>query len=194
MSHRPDYDAEARLLFRKLGLPEDGSGIVPGRYNQLDVIFQQRETGAKVYVGNHVAAADRGLLQKNGISHIVNCQDVTTKNYHEGDPTFSYKRFPISHWRAVKDISQPEIVGAYFGDVFAWIDAALSQGRSVLIHCLAGAHRAGTTGTAYLMHAAKLPVNAAIGAAKKMRPAIDPICDFPILLSHYEKFTLGGKY
>ena len=187
----PDYDAEARILFRKLGLPEDGSGVVPGRYNQMDVIFQS-ETGAKVYVGNHVAAADINLLQRNKISHIVNCQDVTTRNYHESDPSFSYKRFPISHWRSVKDMDKAEVVGAYFGDVFSWVDAALAGGHSILIHCLAGAHRAGTTGTAFLMHAAKLSATQAIAAAKKMRPAIDPICDFPVLLSHYEKYALRG--
>eukprot|EP01064_Diplonema_japonicum_P006881 TRINITY_DN146_c1_g1_i1.p1 TRINITY_DN146_c1_g1~~TRINITY_DN146_c1_g1_i1.p1 ORF type:complete len:211 (+),score=59.27 TRINITY_DN146_c1_g1_i1:51-635(+) len=189
MSRRqvPDYDEEARILFRKLNLPEDGSGVVPGRYNPLDVIWQNKVTGAKVFVGNHTAAADMRMLRENGISHIVNCQDTTTTNYHEGKPGFYYKRFPVSYWRTVPNINTAEVAKAYFEDVFKWVEEATNQGQSVLIHCLAGAHRAGTTGTAFLMRAARLPAMEAIRAAKKMRPAIDPICDFPTLLKYYEK-------
>lgn len=36
--------------------------------------------------------------------------------------------------------------------MFDFIDNAIANGGSVLIHCLAGAHRAGTTGCACLVH------------------------------------------
>ena len=36
--------------------------------------------------------------------------------------------------------------------LFDFVDSKLGAGESVLIHCLAGAHRAGTAGTACLMH------------------------------------------
>ena len=182
-SSTPDYDEEARKLFRTLNLPEDGSGVVPGRYNPMDVLWRNEKTGAKVFVGNHMAAKDKNLLAKHEVSCIVNCQDVTTTNYFEGDPSYSYFRFPISHWRSVNGIQgNSEIVRKYFKDVFAWIDKATAEGRSVLIHCLAGAHRAGTTGVAFLMHATGLSDTDAISAAKRLRPMIDPICDFPYLL------------
>ena len=182
-----DYDEEARMLWSRLNLPEDGSGVVPGRYNPMDVIFQDKNTGARVYVGNYTAAANKELLKSHQISHIVNCQEATTENYFEGTPGFHYTRFLISHWRVVPNIRDPKVVDEFFGKVFRWVDSALARGESVLIHCLAGAHRAGTAGTAYLMHAAQLPADMAIQAAKKMRPAISPICDFPTLLSYYEK-------
>ena len=62
------------------------------------------------------------------------------------------------------------------------IDRALENGHNVLIHCLAGAHRAGTTAIAYLMHRAKLDVRSAIISAKLCRPIISPIGSFPNLL------------
>ena len=41
----------------------------------------------------------------------------------------------------------------FFSKVFAWIDHQVQAGRNVLVHCLAGAHRAGTLGVAYCMYA-----------------------------------------
>ena len=40
--------------------------------------------------------------------------------------------------------------------MFAFIEEAIAGGESVLVHCLAGAHRAGTTGCACLVHFAGL--------------------------------------
>lgn len=43
-------------------------------------------------------------------------------------------------------------VPAFVTPLFAFIDSALANNSSVLVHCLAGAHRAGTTGCLCLMH------------------------------------------
>jgi len=45
----------------------------------------------------------------------------------------------------------------------------------VIIHCLAGAHRAGTAGVACLMHLADLDRATATTIAQTARPAINPI-------------------
>lgn len=71
----------------------------------------------------------------------------------------------------------------FFSPVFDWIDKQVSEGRSVLIHCLAGAHRAGTTGTAYVMHAAKVYDHSeAIKACQQCRPIVNPIYGMRLLL------------
>lgn len=67
--------------------------------------------------------------------------------------------------------------------VLNFISDALDRGENVMVHCLAGAHRAGTTGIICLMHFAKLGVKEAIFMAKQCRPIIDPISDFPLLLA-----------
>ena len=63
-----------------------------------------------------------------------------------------------------------------------FVDESLAAGQPVLIHCLAGAHRAGTAGIACLMHLCDLDAKPAIATAKLARPAINPIGDFPNLL------------
>ena len=73
-----------------------------------------------------------------------------------------------------------------FLPVFNFIDENVSHGRSVLVHCLAGAHRAGTCGVAYLMYKANLGVDEAIVVAKKCRPVIGPFATLLALLRYLE--------
>ena len=65
--------------------------------------------------------------------------------------------------------------------------ASYYWGNNVLIHCLAGAHRAGTTGVLTLMYFMKLSADEAHKLAVSIRPVINPISDFPDLLELYEK-------
>ena len=55
-------------------------------------------------------------------------------------------------------------VWGYFRVLFDFVDRELGGGRSVLVHCLAGAHRAGTAGTACLMHLCRLESKDAVRA------------------------------
>ncbi len=71
--------------------------------------------------------------------------------------------------------------------MFEFIEDAISNGQNVMVHCLAGAHRAGTTGVACLIHFAKLPVMDAITIAKKCRPIIDPIGHLPEFLVRLQR-------
>ena len=67
----------------------------------------------------------------------------------------------------------------YFHPLFNFIDSVVSQGKNVMIHCLAGAHRAGTAATSWLLFANNMSVKEAIKLAKSRRSAIDPIGSFP---------------
>ena len=78
----------------------------------------------------------------------------------------------------------------YFAPLFQWIEEATAKGQSVLIHCLAGAHRAGTTGVAWIMHKTNLGVHDAIAAAKQCRPIVNP---FAHLLELLEILEIGLK-
>jgi protein-tyrosine phosphatase len=75
----------------------------------------------------------------------------------------------------------------YFGTLHHWVDEQLSEGKSVLIHCLAGAHRAGTASISYVMHAGKLSKTEAIAICQRQRPVINPIGSFPTLLDKLDK-------
>ena len=86
-----------------------------------------------------------------------------------------------------------------------FIEGCLGKGESVLVHCLMGAHRAGTTGVICAMHfrgdirklnetlatnyylLSGLNKSEAIQYACSKRSLIDPIGDFPQLLKLCDK-------
>jgi protein-tyrosine phosphatase len=82
-------------------------------------------------------------------------------------------RFPVAHWFK-EGLDSDEAVLAYFQRCHGWIQEALSGGNGVLIHCLAGAHRAGTTGVSWLMHAAEMDRATATAAAQQLRNVVNP--------------------
>ena len=69
----------------------------------------------------------------------------------------------------------------------------LHPGHNVLIHCLAGAHRAGTSGVAYVMHSAGLPLAKALAASKARRACINPICGLVKLLQLLERAEASAR-
>ncbi len=61
------------------------------------------------------------------------------------------------------------------------------------VHCLAGAHRAGTTGVACLVHFADMDVPEAIRLAKRLRPIIDPIGQLPEFLNRLRRAEIEAQ-
>ena len=109
------------------------------------------------------------------------------------DPSFKYLEYPIGLWRSTLSMSpKPAKTQAYFEPLFTFVDTELAAGNNVLIHCLAGAHRAGTAGVACLMHLCDLEPSQAITIAQTARPAINPIGDFPKLLAALHKARRAG--
>lgn len=180
----PNYDDEARNLWARLNL--DPNKDDNGPYNSLDPIWRNPKTGGTIYVGNEVAAKSLNILEKHGISHVVNCTD-SIPLYHERQPgaPITYLRFDItSHYHRARTDKEAVVFAQPMLD---FVTDALSRGKNVMVHCLAGAHRAGTTGIICLMHFAKLGARDATSIAKQCRPIIDPICDFPLLLARLER-------
>jgi len=150
-----------------------------------DVIYEHPSSKGKVYCGGIEAARTGAWHQAKGVYHIVNCQGPHSRNLHEDDNRYQYYRFSIALWRghgkvAVTDPflakhAKPNTeVTDYFSPLFDWIDTAIEAGHSVLIHCHAGAHRAGTTSVAYLMHKHHISNEVATKLAQCYRSVIDP--------------------
>jgi len=182
-----DFDEEARALWARLNL--DPSSRVTGQWNATDAIFRHAEGGGIVYVGNAVAAESLSMLTSLGITRVVNCTHGTSAipNYHAGK--LQYYTFPISHWSMNVNSSHESVI-RFIAPMLAFIEEALQNGESVLVHCLAGAHRAGTTGCAILMHYAQMDPHTAIKTAKKCRPIIDPIGQLPEFLTRFHNARL----
>eukprot|EP00756_Hemistasia_phaeocysticola_P017908 Hpha_TRINITY_DN15562_c1_g16::TRINITY_DN15562_c1_g16_i1::g.103860::m.103860 len=182
-----DYDHEGRQLVQRIAEGTGRRAVVEAPYLPLNEIYSDPSSGGRVYVGNHKAARALDLLQANQIQNVVNCMDPTSPNWHEKSGAVNYFRFPVAHfWRDERTKTAAGTL-QYFMPLFRWIDAAVARGEGVLVHCLAGAHRAGTTGVAYLMHTLSLPASAATSVAKRARPCIDPIADFPMLLRRLQE-------
>jgi hypothetical protein len=182
-----DYAEEGRKLLARVNLLEENENPQPStarrRYSPASAIFKHPDTGATVYVGNYMAAGSMDQLNSlQTCRRIVFCQDRDGEKHFESNPEFQYLTFPIGRWRTLIANRTPESVAAFFQPLFEFLEAELGQGNSILIHCLAGAHRAGTAGIASLMHLTGMDAKDATKAAQALRPAINPIGDFPTLL------------
>ena len=103
------------------------------------------------------------ILDAHGIRHVVNCQGVDSENYHEENSEFNYLRFPIGDCLSSPfKMKSSTGVLRYFNVFLDFVEKVMVEGKNVLIHCVAGAHRAGTSGCAWLMYAHNLGVNDAI--------------------------------
>lgn len=187
-----DYDQEAHRLFRQLNLEP----TLAQRYENLNAIWKHpQDGGGTVYVGNAAAAADRKTLDERHICAIVNCQGNESQNYFEKDPQMTYHRFVVSSLASrvslVRRLARPG--GGItprqggFQQAFDFIQNQVQDGKSVLIHCLAGAHRAGTVAVAWIMYQTGKDVSEALALAKKCRPIIRPFGLLLELLHYLEK-------
>lgn len=77
-------------------------------------------------------------------------------------------------------------VRRYFAPLFAFVEKALRAGKNVMVHCLAGAHRAGTSGVALAMYYLRLSAVQGTMFVKERRPIVDPIGSFPELLKRLD--------
>jgi len=158
---------------------------VPGHW-ALNLIWKPEHGNGEVYVGGLQAASNAQLLRTYGITHVVNCMNRPSLN---DKPGIAYYDFPIERydsyrkalWEPVANTSKANMLVKnaataclFFEPVMSFIQSAYEGGGKVLIHCFAGAHRAGTTGVAFLMHMEKLNADDAIATAQCLRPVIDP--------------------
>jgi len=215
--HAPDdeFDIEGIQLLSKLNLKNTKQS--PYSHSCMNCVYQLRcnnndngesssggDSFGRVYIGNMEAAKDINLLRKHNITSVVCCiskEGYNSEFWHESE--LSYYRFPVSRWYSIitgrntysfqsvrneiqADISQGKAKN-FFKPLFHWIDAAVSRGEGVLIHCLAGAHRAGTTGVAYVMHVSGSRFGESLAAVKKIRPIVAPYGHLVDLLKLYEQ-------
>lgn len=185
-----DFNQAGLDLHKRLGIVGGNGGST---YNTMDPIFTHATTGGTIYVGNESAARSLQSLRERGITHVVNCTHgfSAIPNYH---PTaFAYLTFEIAEW-SQKIGPSDDSAAAFVAPLWAFIDSALAQGGSVLVHCLAGAHRAGTTGCACLIHYGRiLDVPTAIRTAQSLRRIIDPIGRLPHFLNRVLRLELQAS-
>lgn len=184
-----DFDEEAQKLADRINHSWSAAGD-GGEYNALDALFEHPGGGA-LFVGNQIAASSMQQLRRHHITRVVNCTD-SLPNYHERQGgSIDYIRFNIEqhHILAASDATALTFVEP----MLAFVSESLSEGRNVLAHCVAGAHRAGTTGILCLMYFLRLGALEATFQAKEKRPVIDSIGDLPDLLERLDRGWSGAR-
>lgn len=176
-----DFDEEGRKLMQE------------GKIERLSLVWVHPISNARLYVGTLEAAQSREVLESKDITHLVRCLDADgTPGDFEGEEEFCYLHYPIAWWRTPGIHRSDKGMARLSAPLLGFVSSALESEHNVLIHCLAGAHRAGTASVACLMHLATLDAPSALCAAKAARDAIDPIGHLRVFLRKLEKAAVAG--
>ncbi|CAI5445563.1 unnamed protein product [Caenorhabditis angaria] len=134
-----------------------------------------------VYFGSQDVAADLEILQKFGITHILNVGTGIPNHFPE---KFSYLKIDIL------DLPETRILN-HFPEIFNWIDNLTSVPdceNNVFIHCNAGISRSATITIGYLMKSLKIDLKTALEICKAQRPNVKPNAGFMKQLEEFDTF------
>jgi predicted protein tyrosine phosphatase len=135
-----------------------------------------------VYLGDHVAASNKFILQRHGITHIL---QVASGMYPKFPGKYNYKTICID------DIPSANLK-QYFKSCHQFIEAAVSEGGTVLVHCWAGVSRSASIVIAHLMQKHGVSMNQAIDHVRQHRWFINPNPGFKSQIKRFEKELQGG--
>lgn len=138
----------------------------------------------RVYVGGESPALNLSLLQKLGITHIVNCAADTTACAFEADGHFKYLRVHIND-------SVNDGITSHIPSVFAFVDDCLSkpEGRC-LIHCTQGVSRSVSFCVAREMTERNCDYDVALAAIKSQRAVAAPNAGYASMTSCFFSLLL----
>ena len=133
-------------------------------HSTVDLIFTQNTEGgeARIYQGGYTRANDLAFLNEISIGLVVNVSaNIPAPEWHG--------RVGAPHWcRWVAPETRP--VFPAFEQLYRLLSSSLLRSENVLIHCRAGAHRAGTCTAAYAMMAYRLDPWEAVRRVHSRRP------------------------
>ena len=100
-----------------------------------------------LFVGNGAHAADTKLLERLGISAVLNAAPSVCK-----DPEALYRKRGIAYATVIaQDDRSFRLLDKCLAPASAFIGEMHAQGRAVLVHCMAGVNRSATLAVAHLL-------------------------------------------
>jgi len=142
-----------------------------------DCKFNINEICHGLYLGDFSSACNVDKLLEYGITHVVTVIVGVGEMYPN---TFKYHVIDICD-RTYTEIKK------YFNDSVQFIDDAINNGGSVLVHCQKGISRSSTIVAAYLIKKYKYSTTHAINKIKECRDCICPNNGFVKQLEEYER-------
>ncbi|KAF7219877.1 dual specificity protein phosphatase 13B [Nothobranchius furzeri] len=145
-----------------------------------------------LFIGNEVAARDKGILHSLGITHIVNAAHGPlnpgpgARFYVNTGPRF-YRDMSVDYYGVEADDAIDFILSPFFYPTARYIRAALGMGGRVFVHCLMGVSRSATLVLAFLMIVECLRLQEAAAAVRQHRD----ICPNPGFLQQLRSLDMS---
>ena len=172
---------------------------------EVEVPNEPNQVTQYLYIGSKIAASNLKLLQRNGITHIINCaKEIPNyfEHYNNEAPwetssddkepgqynTNVYKRF-MKYLSLKQDDRMDQLIHKQSPAVIEFIDNAREENvnNKVFVHCQAGISRSATCVIAYLMARENMTLKEAFLHTKECRNQIGPNLGFMEELMKYEK-------
>jgi len=142
-----------------------------------------------LYISSYNATKNKALLEKNKITHIINCAADFCENVFESENKYTYLSFYL------KD-HVLENIECIFYECIKFIDNVKEKGGRVLVHCIQGISRSVTLVMAYLIYKNKLTYDKAFNIVQNKREISSPNFGFSIQLQNFylRLYESASKY
>ena len=156
--------------------------------DELSLAFARRtppltSLGDGLHLGRGSAAEDSALLDRHGITHILNVADDVQRPPSTKDLVY--------HCLAVGDFGSDAGISRVFDDALAFVQPALEAGGQVLVHCANGSNRSPSVAIALLMMLHDWSL-ATAWAHVSSRRTVQPLADNRRELLAFEARRRGG--
>ena len=131
-----------------------------------------------LYISSYNATKNKSLLEKNKITHIINCAADFCENVFESENKYTYLSFYL------KD-HVLENIECIFYECIKFIENVKEKGGRVLVHCIQGISRSVTLVMAYLIYKNKLTYDKAFNIVQSKREISSPNFGFSIQLQNF---------
>ena len=131
-----------------------------------------------LYISSYNATKNKSLLEKNKITHIINCAADFCENVFESENKYTYLSFYL------KD-HVSENIECIFYECIKFIENVKEKGGRVLVHCIQGISRSVTLVMAYLIYKNKLTYDKAFNIVQSKREISSPNFGFSIQLQNF---------
>jgi dual specificity phosphatase 12 len=148
-------------------MPDGYDYVEPTLFGCAHMVYQNEKTEARLYVGPQLAASPEAFdsLVQAGVTAIVNC--TRRIPCHFRDQGMKYCRI------AIYDEAEADIL-TYLQGATTFLNAILTDGGSVLVHCEQGISRSASVVLAYFMRFHQMTRDQAYVEVKRRRPKINP--------------------
>ena len=131
-----------------------------------------------LYISSYNATKNLELLEKNKITHIINCAADFCENVFEHDNKFTYLSFYL------KD-HVLENIECIFYECIKFIENVREKGGRVLVHCIQGISRSVSIVMAYIIFTKKVSYDKAFNLVQSKREISSPNFGFSIQLQNF---------